>query len=151
MKNILILFLVLLFVGCKTQQYIPVETKTVIQERLVPVEVPADSSSYFALLECDSLNRVFIKQLSESKTSNVTESFKLKNNQLSVNFKSQPADVKVVVRDSIVTQQIPYPVKGDTQIVFEQHWWQETFMWIGIAFLILIIILIIIRIWKSKI
>ncbi|MHB9003514.1 MAG: hypothetical protein ACYC6C_05560 [Coriobacteriia bacterium] len=145
MKNILLLLLVLFIVGCKTTQYVPIETKTEVRERIVPVDVPADSSSYFALLECDSLNQIYIKELHEQKTEHVTDTFVLYKNKLLVKFKSAPGELKVIVRDSIIEREVPYPVKGDTQIVYEQYWYQKALMIIGIIALIMLLLYLIIK------
>lgn len=143
--RLIFLILVLFVVGCKTTQYVPIETKIEVRERIVPVDVPADSSSYFALLECDSLNRVFIKQLSEKSTANVVQDLQIKDNKLSVKFKSQPENVKVTVRDSIIEREVPYPVKGDTQIVYEQYWYQKALNVIGLLALVILLLIIIIK------
>lgn len=52
-------------VGCKSQ-YMPgtdTETSINVRDREVPVYTPSDSASILALLECDSLNRVILRQL----------------------------------------------------------------------------------------
>lgn len=60
---------VLLLLGflcsCKTQ-YMPgtdTETNITVRDREVPVYTPPDSASILALLECDSLNRVVMREL----------------------------------------------------------------------------------------
>lgn len=52
-------------VGCKSQ-YMPgtdTETSINVRDREVPVYTPSDSASILALLECDSLNRVVMREL----------------------------------------------------------------------------------------
>lgn len=51
--------------GCKSQ-YMPgtdTETSINVRDREVPVYTPSDSASILALLECDSLNRVVMREL----------------------------------------------------------------------------------------
>lgn len=145
MKYILFILMIVSLAACRMLKYVPVETKTEIRERIVEVPVPADSSSIVALLECDSLNRVYIKRLSEKQTSNVTQSIKLKDNMLSVAFKSDPKDVKAIVKDSLVYKEVPYPVPGPTKYVYKMYWWQEMLMYIGILALIALLLIIIIN------
>lgn len=55
----------LFFGGCKSQ-YMPgtdTETNITVRDREVPVYTPSDSASILALLECDSLNRVMMREL----------------------------------------------------------------------------------------
>lgn len=51
--------------SCKSQYQPGTETTTEInvRDREVPVTIPADSASILALLECDSLNRVVMREL----------------------------------------------------------------------------------------
>ena len=56
---------IFLFSGCKSQ-YMPgtdTETSINVRDREVPVYTPSDSASILALLECDSLNRVVMREL----------------------------------------------------------------------------------------
>lgn len=52
-------------VGCKSQYMPGTDTETIInvRDREVPVYTPSDSASILALLECDSLNRVVMREL----------------------------------------------------------------------------------------
>lgn len=62
---ILTVILCLCFPSCKSQ-YVPgtdTTTEINIRDREVPVTTPADSASILALLECDSLNRVVMREL----------------------------------------------------------------------------------------
>lgn len=145
MKYILYISILFAFTSCKVVEYVPVESEVHIVDRYVDVEVPADSSSIYALLECDSLNRVYVKQLKEKSSANATHDFKLTDNQLSILFKSDPPPVKAVVRDSTVYVNIPYPIPGPTVEVYKQTWWQTTLMWIGIIALLLLLLIIIIN------
>lgn len=55
----------LFFGGCKSQYMRGTDTETSInvRDREVPVYTPSDSASILALLECDSLNRVVMREL----------------------------------------------------------------------------------------
>lgn len=61
----LLLWVLFGMVGCKSQ-YMPgtdTETSINVRDREVPVYTPSDSASILALLECDSLNRVILREL----------------------------------------------------------------------------------------
>lgn len=66
-----VLLLPLLLASCSTPKQlikeVPIQYKEKVVERLVPYEVPADSSILKAWFECDSLNQVVLKQFSEQK------------------------------------------------------------------------------------
>lgn len=61
----LLLWVLFAMVGCKTQYIAGVDTETdiTVRDREVPVYTPSDSASILALLECDSLNRVILREL----------------------------------------------------------------------------------------
>ncbi len=146
MRNLAVIFsFMLLVVACKQVQQIPVQTKIEVKERIVPVPVPADSSWFFAFLKCDSLNNVIISSYSESKSNTINQSIKITDNKLIGKFISKPNAVSVKVRDSIVIKEVPVQVPGETKIVFEMHWYQMLFMWIGI---IVVLIILIYVLWK---
>ena len=72
------LALCLLFPSCKTPYVAGTDTETNIRvnDRDVPVVTPADSASILALLECDSLNRVIMRQLEIEKGRRITPTIK---------------------------------------------------------------------------
>lgn len=65
-------------VGCKSQ-YLPgtdTTTDITVRDREVPVVTPADSASILALLECDSLNRVVMRELEIEKGKRIVPTIK---------------------------------------------------------------------------
>lgn len=141
-KLIYISLFVLLLTSCKVVEYVPIESKVEIKERIVKVDVPADSSSIIALLECDSLNQVILKQLNEKNTDDAQSNFTLKNNVVSVKFKSNPKP-KVIVRDTTIYKDRPYPVKTE-KTVYKTKWYQDLLMYVGLVALIALLLIIII-------
>lgn len=68
----------LFFGGCKSQ-YMPgtdTETSINVRDREVSVYTPSDSASILALLECDSLNRVIMRQLEIERGRRITPTLK---------------------------------------------------------------------------
>ena len=75
---VLTIVLCLVFQGCKTPYVAGTDTETNIRvnDREVPVVTPADSASILALLECDSLNRVIMRQLEIERGRRITPTLK---------------------------------------------------------------------------
>lgn len=75
---VLTIVLCLVFHGCKTPYVAGTDTETNIRvnDRDVPVVTPADSASILALLECDSLNRVIMRQLEIEKGKRIVPTIK---------------------------------------------------------------------------
>ena len=111
------LFIILVFfslTSCGTEQQLtvpPAEIREVIIERLVPYELPADSTHFYALLECDSLNNVILKEFSEYKSARIASDFLLSLNRLNYNTYRLSDTVYIRVTDSIRIEKIPYPVE----------------------------------------
>jgi len=139
-KLLLISLLVLLNTACKPVQQVPIQTKTIVRDRLVNVPVPADSSWFYALLACDSLNNVYVKSFNESKSNTINQNISIQDNKLTGKFKSNPTPVQAKVHDSIVYQEVPVKVPGETKTVYQMRWYQQAFMWIGILAVVLITI-----------
>jgi len=94
----------------------PAEFKEKIVERLVPYQVPADSAQFYALLECDSLNHVILKEFSELKSKGVQSSFSLNQNALSYNAYRPPDTGYVKATDSVRIEKIPYAVEVPVKV-----------------------------------
>ena len=130
------LLLLLLLAACaapRTAVQVPVEYREKVVERLVQVQSPADSANMVALLECDSLNRVVLKQLSEVKGSRISTSFTLDSGLLSYKLKVKPELSFAPVRDSIVYREVAVRVPVET-IVNRLTWWQTLWIRIGKLF-----------------
>jgi hypothetical protein len=127
---------------------IPVRTETVVRERLVKVEIPADSAVLSALLECDSMNNVRLVEIGELKSSRVESVFNLTPNDLKqsiLNYKTKTVHDTVFVpaKDSIVTKDRPVLVEIPVE-VNTLTGWQWFQIWTGRIFLSICIIIIII-------
>jgi hypothetical protein len=137
------LIIFLLIIGCKSASVreIPVRTETRVIERLVPVRIPADSAAVRALLECDSMNRVRIKELSESKSKGIESDISLSTNEqgdaeLNYNVKTVPDTVYIPAKDSIIYKDVPVYVTIEKPVNFLTGWqWAQVYL--GRLFLIL--------------
>lgn len=108
---ILWLFIVALLLAgltsCTKRLYVPVtSTKTIID---TIVKVQPDSSMFMALFECDSLNRVRIKELEQYKGKEASQNVEFKDNRLTVEtrWKTQYIDrIKEVHDTTTVIQEV---------------------------------------------
>lgn len=151
MKRLIYILLILIaFTGCRSKKppivHVPVETKIIIKERLVPVALPADSSTLTALFECDSLNQVQMKEIGELKTKDVQSQFNFsaKTGAFSYETKRILDTVYIPGKDSIIYQDKPFPVEVET-IVYEQTAVQKFLTIVGGIALILVVIGVIIK------
>lgn len=121
MKNtLIILFSILVMFSCKTAKQsvieVPVQYKERIVERLVPVTVPADSSSVKALFECDSLNNVVMRELNESKTKGVESKVSFTNGWLNYHTVTIHDTVYVTAKDSIIYKEVAIRVEVPVEV-----------------------------------
>lgn len=114
----IILFCLSLFSCGSKQQFVvpPAEIKEVIIERMVPYEVPADSTKFYALLECDSLNNVILKEFSEYKSKSIASDLLFSLNRLYYNTYRLPDIGYIKVVDSTRIEKIPYPVEVPVRV-----------------------------------
>lgn len=61
---------------------------TYIHDKLTPVSLPVDSLHIKALFECDSTNKVILKQLFEVKSNNINTAFNYKDGLLDYTIKT---------------------------------------------------------------
>jgi len=116
---VLCLFCLWLFFSCKSPKPVvlpPAEYREKIVERLIPYLVPADSALFLALLECDSLNHVILKEFSEYKSRGMESSFSLSQNKLSYNVNRQIDTVYIKTADTTRVEKIPYPVMVEVPV-----------------------------------
>jgi len=149
MKQIL-LFLVLIIslVGCRTAKQIvqpPILKDSIrIVEKLVAVQLPADSSFIEAFFQCDSTNQVIMKALNEEKTKRVNSQFKFTSGKVArLDYKSKTQPDTVYIRGKDTTVYKDRPVYIDKPVITnELYWWQKGLMWCGAFFLVLLLIAI---------
>ena len=144
-KGIIILWIVSFSMfSCKTVRQpstIPIQYKEKIVERLVPVQLPADSSSIKALLDCNDKNQVILKELSEAKSQNVQSQYSFANGILEYKTKSKPPIAHIPVRDTTIYKEIPVPYPVETKVNYLTGWqWAQ--VWAGRVLLALIFLYI---------
>lgn len=129
----LILTVALSLGSCKTiskEVEVPIRTEIKVIEKEIPVPIPPDSASIYALFECDSLNRVIMTQLDENKSQNMTSSGSFTDGILRYKFRTIRDTVYVHKTDSFIYAEKPIKIKV-TEEVNKLKWWQKFLLWSG--------------------
>lgn len=112
-------FMCLLFVcSCRTIKYVPVESNadSVVVEKLVEVQLPPDSATIRALLECDENGKVVLSWLDIANSKNAQAMFTIDSlGNLLAKMKTQPDTVYLPSKEVTVTNEVkvPYPIEKE--------------------------------------
>jgi hypothetical protein len=123
---------------------VPVETKTIVKERLVEVQTPADSAWLVAYLECDSNYNVLIHSIVEKTTSGMQtgiEQSKIDGQKSKIEYRviRIPEKIYIPGRDSIIYRDVPITVEIPVE-VNRLTGWQYFQIWAGRISLLLLVI-----------
>ena len=142
-----------LICSCRTIKYVPVESKadSVVVEKLVEVQLPPDSATIRALLECDENGKVVLNWLDIANSKNAQAQLIIDSlGNLLAKMKTQQDTVYLPSKEVTVTKEVkvPYPVEK------ELTRWQKLCVNVGgLAFgIVIITILVVVRkiIYKLK-
>jgi len=153
MRNFIIILSILILASCGTARnttklvQVPVQTKTLVKERLIPVSVPADSSALTALFRCDSLNHVRLVKINELKTAGLQSKVIFKKGRLVYQTLLKHDTIFVHAKDSIITQQVPFKVEVPV-VQYKQTALQKFLTIVGAIALGLIVLFIVIKFIK---
>jgi hypothetical protein len=120
-------------------------------ERLVPVYLSPDSALLSALFECDSNNKVVMKAYNELKSAGVESSLSFDNGKLDYKANTKHDTIYIPAKDSIiyVPTPVPTPVPGETVYVNRLTWWQQTEIYAGRLFAVILLIKYLPSLWKA--
>lgn len=142
--------LVLIY-SCQTVKYVPVETKadSVVIEKLVEVQIPPDSATIRALLECDENGKVVLKWLDIANSKNAQAQLTIDSlGNLLAKMKTQPDTVYLPAKEVVVSkkEKVPYPVEKELTL------YQKIKIRLGeLSFIVIIVIigLLVLKIFKK--
>ena len=146
MKWIYCLFLISALWSCRSVKYVPVESSadSVVIEKLIEVQLPPDSSTIRALLECDENGRVVLSWLDIANSKNAKAQLTIDSlGNLLAKMRTQPDTIYKPSKEVIVTKEVkvPYPVEKELtrwqQMKLELGGWA-----IGIIFMTSLIFII---------
>ena len=127
---------------------VPVETTTIIHERLVEIPMPADSSLITAYFECDSNYNVLLKKFDEQKTAGLATALNLTNNAFTYSVIRVVDTLYLPVRDSIIYKEIPVfvevPVEKRRATI-----WEQIQGWLALICVASLFIMIFLGIYRS--
>ena len=129
--------------SCRTVKYVPVESKadSVVVEKLVEVQLPPDSATIRALLECDENGKVVLNWLDIANSKNAQAQLTIDSlGNLLAKMNTQPDTVYLPTKELVVSkrEKVPYPVEK------ELTKWQILYITMGKLFVGIIIVLILI-------
>lgn len=104
--------------SCRSVKYVPVENSadSVVIEKLVEVQLPPDSSTIRALLECDENGRVVLSWLDIANSKNAQAQLTIDSlGNLLAKLRTQPDTVYLPSKEVTVTKEVkvPYPVEKE--------------------------------------
>ena len=107
----------LVLCSCRTK-YVPVDSKadSVVVEKLVEVQLPPDSATVRALLECDENGRIVLAWLDIANSKNAQSMLTIDSlGNLLAKLKTQPDTVYLPSKEITVTKEVkvPYPVEKE--------------------------------------
>ncbi|WP_259330685.1 hypothetical protein [Phocaeicola plebeius] len=144
-------FMCLFFVcSCRTIKYVPVESyaDSVVVEKLVEVQLPPDSVTIRALLECDENGKVVLNWLDIANSKNAEAQLTIDSlGNLLAKMKTQKDTVYLPSKEVTVTKEVkvPYPVEKELT-----RWQQFRMDFGGWAMCIVVISILILIVYKIK-
>lgn len=107
----------LVLCSCRTK-YVPIESKadSVVVEKLVEVQLPPDSATIRALLECDKNGKVVLGWLDIANSKNTQAQLTIDSlGNLLAKMKTHPDTVYLPSKEVTVTKEVkvPYPVEKE--------------------------------------
>ena len=118
MKWIYCLFLISALWSCRSVKYVPVEScaDSIVVEKLVEVQLPPDSSTIRALLECDENGRVVLSWLDIANSKNAQAQLTIDSlGNLLAKMRTKPDTIYKPSKEVTVTKdvKVPYPVEKE--------------------------------------
>lgn len=118
MKWIYCFLLIFALCSCRSVKYVPVESSvdSIVVEKLVEVQLPPDSATIRALLECDENGKVVLSWLDIANSKNAQAKLTIDSlGNLLAKMRTQPDTVYLPSKEVTVTKdvKVPYPVEKE--------------------------------------
>lgn len=145
MKWIYYFLLISAICSCRSVKYVPIESSTdsIVVEKLVEVQLPPDSSTIRALLECDENGRVVLSWLDIANSRNAQAQLTIDSlGNLLAKMRTLPDTVYLPSKEVTVTKEVKVPYPVEKELTRWQHIKLELGGWafgIIIAFTLIIV------------
>lgn len=151
-KWVCIILLMSTICSCRSVKYVPVESSidSIVVEKLVEVQLPPDSATIRALLECDENGKVVLSWLDIANSKNAQAQLAIDSlGNLLAKMRTQSDTIYKPSKEVIVTKEVkvPYPVEK------ELTRWQQFRLDVGgwsIVILCIAILLFVIKFIKIR-
>lgn len=131
--------------SCKSVKYVPVESAidSIVVEKLVEVQLPPDSSTIRALLECDENGRVVLNWLDIANSKNAQAQLTIDSlGNLLAKMKTQPDTVYLPSKEVVVSKKDKEPYLVEKELTRWQRMKLELGGWaLGIIITVSLIII----------
>lgn len=116
--TILSIFAMFVICSCRSIKYVPIEGQidSVVVEKLVEVQLPPDSATIRALLECDENGRVVLRWLDIANSKNAQAQMTIDSlGNLLAKMRTLPDTVYLPSKEVVVSkmEKVPYPVEKE--------------------------------------
>ena len=117
-KWVCIILLMSTICSCRSVKYVPVESSvdSIVVEKLVEVQLPPDSATIRALLECDENGKVVLSWLDIANSKNAQAQLTIDSlGNLLAKMRTQPDTIYKPSKEVTVTKdvKVPYPVEKE--------------------------------------
>lgn len=117
-KCLLVMLLTLTIWSCRSVKYVPIENSSdsVVVEKLVEVQLPPDSATIRALMECDENGKVVLRWLDIANSRNAQAQLTIDSlGNLLAKMRTQPDTVYLPSKEVTVIKEVkvPYPVEKE--------------------------------------
>lgn len=135
----------LILCSCRTK-YVPIESKadSVVVEKLVEVQLPPDSATIRALLECDENGKVVLAWLDIANSKNAQAQLTIDSlGNLLAKMKTQPDTVYLPSKEVTVTNKVKVPYLIEKELTKWQQFRMDFGGWaIGIVIITILIVVV---------
>lgn len=117
-KRVCIILLMSTICSCRSVKYVPVESSvdSIVVEKLVEVQLPPDSATIRALLECDENGKVVLSWLDIANSKNAQAQLAIDSlGNLLAKMRTKPDTIYKPSKKVTVTKEVkvPYPVEKE--------------------------------------
>lgn len=140
--------------SCRSIKYVPVENKSdsIVVEKLTEIQIPPDSATIRALLECDEKGKIVLNRLNIATSKNAQAQLTIDSlGNLIAKMKTQSDTVYIRSKDVSVTKKVPVPYPIEKKLTRRQQLYIKIGDWTIkiIVFIIFVVTIWIIHKWKK--